>query len=222
MKKVLAIFLMTVMVFAASVNTFAAGAFLNSPSGNPAPELVSFDFESDDCTAELVITPYAERSELDDAAKALMEKAYDDIAGTDDLTKLNKDLEKLAKDKNVKGKDLAVSDLFDISPEGCQEHDGHYSCDIVLDADTLDRFVALIHMNENGEWVLVDDAKVTNNGEHLEFTVDALTPFAIVVDTSSDSPQTGDSGKLYIYAGMMLVSALAIAVVVVKSKKQRG
>ncbi len=223
MKKVLAIILTTVMIFAASISTFAApGAFLNSPSGNSAPELVSFDFESDDCTANLVITPYSERGDLDDAAKALIEKAYKDISGTSDLTKLNDSLAKLAKDKNIKGNALAVSDLFDISPEGCQIHEGHYSCDIVIDADTLHRFVALIHMNENGEWVLVDNAKVTNNDEHLEFTVDSLTPFAIIVDTSSDTPQTGDSGKLYIYAGIMLVSAVAIAVVVVKSKKQRG
>jgi hypothetical protein len=223
MKKVLAILLTAMMIFGASVSVFAApGSFINSPSGNPAPELVSFDFEADDCTAKLVITPYSERSELDDAAKALMEKAYAAIAGTDDLTKLNKDLEKLAKDKNIKGKDLAVSDLFDISPEGCEIHDDHYSCDIVLDADTLGRFVALIHMNEKGEWVLVDNAKVTNNGEHLEFTVDSLTPFAIIVDTSSDSPNTGDSGRIYTYIAVMFVSALAIAVVVVKSKKQRG
>ena len=222
MKKVFAILLMTVMVFAASVNTFAAGAFLNSPSGNPAPVVSSFDFKAENCTATLTVTPYAERSELSDADKALLEKAYADIAGTDDLTKLNKDLEKLAKDKNIKGKNLAVSDLFTLSHENCDAHDDHGACSVKLDADTLGRFVALMQLNENGEWVLVADAKVTNNGESLEFTVDSLSPLAIVVDTSSDSPQTGDSGKLYIYAGIMLVSALAIAVVVVKTKKQRG
>lgn len=223
MKKVLAIILTTVMIFAASISTFAApGAFLNSPSGNLAPRVSSFKFKSEACTAELVITPYADRSTLGDASKALIEQAYATIAGTKDLTTLSDSLKKIAADKKIKGQNLAVSDLFDISVVGCQDHNDHYSCNIVLDADTLGRFVALLHMDADGKWSVVDTAKVTNEDKQLEFTVDSLSPFAIVVDTTSDTPQTGDSGKLYIYAGIMFVSALAIAVVVVKSKKQRG
>ena len=226
MKKVFAIVLMMTLMLSVNVNVFAdPGAFLGSPSGNPAPELVEHEFEADDCTADLVITSYSDRDKLDDSLKNLMEQAYADIAGTNDLTTLNADLAGIAAEKNIKGTDLAVSDLFDISPEGCQIHDDHYSCDIIIDADTLHRFVALIHMNENGEWILVDNATVANNGEYLEFTVDSLTPFAIVVDTSteeSDTPQTGDNSKMHIYVSIMFVSALAIAILTVKDRKQRG
>ncbi len=225
MKKTLAVLLMAVMILGASINVFAdPGSFLMSPSVNPAPTLISSKFEDEDCTAQLVITAYTDRDKLDDTLKELIERAYSDIAGTDDLTKLNSDLAKIAEEKNIKGSNLAVSDLFDISPVGCQEHDGHYSCDIVIDADTLHRFVALMHMDENGQWIIVDGAKVTNNGEHLEFTVDSLTPFAIVVDTTEegDLPNTGDNSNIRAYVCMMFISALVIAVLVINSKKQRA
>lgn len=225
MKKVLAVFLMAVITLCAGINVFAGpGAFLISPSGNPAPILISSDYEDEDCTAQLVITAYADRDRLDISLKELLEKAYADIASTDDLTTLNSDIAELASEKNIKGSNLAVSDLFDISPVGCEIHEGHYSCDIVISSDTLHRFVALMHMDENGQWIVVDNAKVTHSGEHLEFTVSSLTPFAIVVDTSEEgsSPETGDNSNIRAYVIMMFVSALVIAVITVNGKKQRA
>ena len=225
MKKVLAICLMMVMVLSMSVNVFAAsGGFVSSPSGNPAPTVVSFKPSDDDCTAQLVVTPYGDKHDLSDALRAMFEKAYNEIVNSGDLTKLNADFAKLVADRNLTADKLAVSDLFDIHVSGCDYHDEHVDFDITLDADTLSRFVGLLHMNKDGVWELVTDAEVINNGEHLKFSVDSFSPFAIVVDTSSgspDAPQTGDNSMIHIYAIIMVVSALAIVVITVKSRKQK-
>ena len=224
MKKILAICLMMVIVLSMSVmNVFAApGAFLNSPSGNPAPTVVEFDPKDDECTAELIITPYGDKKTLPAELKALIEKAYNAIANTDDLTTFNADLTALAASKKIPGDKLAVSDLFDIHVTGCDYHEGHVDFDIILAADTLNRFVGLLHMNKNGEWELVSNAKVTNNGEHLEFSMDEFSPFAIVIDTSKGAPQTGDDSMIYLYAVIMAISALGIIVIAVKSKKRKA
>lgn len=218
MKKVLVICLMMVMVVSMSVTAFAApGGFVSSPSGNPAPTVVDFDPNDDDCTGWLVVTPYGDRHKLSDALRAMLEKAYNSIVNSDDLTKLNAELAKIAADKNIVGTDLAVSDLFDIHVTGCDYHDEHVGFDITLDADTLSHFVGLLHMNKDGVWELVTNAEVVNDGEHLKFSVDSFSPFAIVVDTSSgtpDAPQTGDNSMIHIYAIIMVVSALAVIVIV--------
>lgn len=223
MKKILAICLMMLIILSMSVNVFAApGAFLKSPSGNPAPTVVDFDPKDEGCTAKLIITPYADRKNLPTELKTLIEKAYKVIASTNDLTTLNADLKALAASKKISGDKLAVSDLFDIHTTGCNYHDGHLDFDIVLSADTLNRFVGLLHMNKNGEWELVSNAKVTKNGEHLEFSMDEFSPFAIVIDTSKGTPQTGDNSLIYVYAVIMALSALGIIIIAVKSKKQKA
>lgn len=225
MKKVLAIFLTMIMVMGMSVTVLAApGGFVSSPSGNPALTVVDFDPSDDDCTGKLVVTLYGDRHDLSDSLRALFEKAYKSIVNSDDLTNLNAELAKIAANKNIAGADLAVSDLFDIHVTGCDYHDGHVDFDITLDADALSHFVGLLHMNKDGEWKLVTDAEVVNNGEYLKFSVDSFSPFAIVIDTSSgtpDAPQTGDNSMIHIYAIIMAVSALVVIVIAVKSKKQR-
>lgn len=221
MKKVLVICLTVVFMVSMTLTTFAAtGSFVSSPSGNAAPGQVEFKPADEDCTATLVITPYSEKNELTTAIKTMMEKAYNDIKGTEDLTTLNATLAKLAKDLKIKGSDLAVSDLFDIHVTGCDYHDGHTDFDIVLSADSLKNFVALLHMNKNGEWEVVDGAKVIANGEHLSFSVDAFSPFAVVVNTAAKPSQTGDSNMTPVYAAIMAVSALALVVILVKSRKK--
>lgn len=223
MKKVFAMILAVVMVLTLSVSVCAApGKFVQSPSHNSAPHLISVVKGSEDCTAELIITPYNERNKLPTELKTLIEKAYSEIASSDDLTKLNADLAALAATQKIAGVNLKVSDLFDIRYEGCTNHDETHSFTIVLGADTLRRFVGLLHMNLNGEWELIDNAKVINNGEALSFTVSDFSPFAIVVDTSEsgDSPVTGISTDIVIYGALMLMSAMAIVVLVVSNKKR--
>lgn len=226
MKKVLAICLTAVMLITASVSALAAqGSFVSSPSGNAAPTVVSFKPENSDCNGKLVITPYGDKNTLSDELRALMEKAYDDIVSTDDITTLNTALANAANGKGIDGKNLAVSDLFDISVVGCTDHEGHVNFDITLAADTLDRFVALIHMTEDGKWEFVDGAEVIEGGKQLSFNAKSLTPFAIVVDTTpagADTPQTGDNSRLGLYVGIITVAAAALAVTFVVSKKKKA
>lgn len=226
MKKVLAICLVMVMLVSMNISVFAApGSFVSSPSGNPAPILISFECGDEGCTAKMKITPYADRDTLPAVLKTLIESFYAKIAGTQDLTTLNVDLAKLAANKNLTGDRLAVSDLFDIYAYGCEEHEEHKNFTITLDADTLSRFVGLLHMKDNGEIELIKNAKVLNDGEHLQFTAETMSPFAIVVDTGADTPdgpQTGDNNMNHIYLIIMIASALALAVVLVMNKKQRA
>lgn len=223
MKKAFAIGLAMVLTLILSVSVCAApGKFVNSPSGNIAPTLISFERNNEDCTADLIITPYSERNQLPADLKTLIEKAYGEVATSQDLTTLNADLAKVAAAQKIAGPDLKVSDLFDIRFEGCDNHGENHTFNIVLGAKTLHRFVGLLHMNVNGEWELIDNAKVVNNGEALAFTVSNLSPFAIVVDTSAadgDSPQTEDNHNIAVYGSLMLLSAVAVVVLFVKGKK---
>ena len=235
MKKILAISLMIAMAMTMCVSSFAAsGAFVQSPSLNPTPGIEDVDPSDDDCTAEVIVTPYSDKDDLPEEFKERIEEMYEQITSTDDLTKLFDELAKLAEELGIDGNDLAVSDLFNIHIEGCTNHDEHGEFDITLSADTLERFVALIHLNADGKWEIVDGAKVTNNGEHLKFNFNSAGPLAIVVNTGSDKPvdtsstattkapdkatQTGDFSA--IFTVVMVASAMAVAVVATKSKKQ--
>ena len=222
MKRVLAIGLMIVMMMSVSITAFAApGSFDKSPSGNKAPVVEEFKPESEECTAELVVTPYAERNELPADLKDQIEKAYSAIASTDDLTKLNSDLAAVAAGKNILGNKLAVSDLFDVHVSGCTAHEDHVNFNITLGADTLNRFVGLLHMNKDGSWELVKNAKVVNGGKALNFSMNGFTPYAIVVDTTGNTPATGDNSNVLPYIILMAASAVGFVVVLVVSKKKK-
>ncbi len=246
MKKVLAICLMAVMVLTLSVPAFAApGGFISSPSGNQAPEIVEYHNESNDCKATLDVTPYADRNSLSEDACSKLEEAYNAIVNTKDLTSLSEALKELAKKLGINPSDLAVSDMFDISYNGCDDHENHGTFDITLKAETLKNFVGLLHYY-NGEWKLVTDAEVTNNGTHLEFKEKDFSPFAIVVNTAAGNansgnansgsansgnassgntskvPQTGESNIIYVCAAAAVISIMGIAVVSAKSKKNRA
>lgn len=222
MKRVFAICLIMVMLLTLSGNVFAADSgFVSSPTGKPAPGVESFDPADDDCTANIIVTPYGEKHELPQELQTMFQKAYEDIVNNDDLTTLNTALAKLVKDMKLDSKDLAVSDLFDIHLTGCDYHEGHEEFDVVLSADMLKHFVALLHMNKEGQWELVSDAQVTNNGTHLKFSVDSFSPFAIVVDNAAEeSDKNGDDSMIHVFAIAMAVSAAALVVLAVKSKKQ--
>ena len=222
MKKVLLVCLTVVLMMSMTLTAFAApGAFISSPTGNEAPTEIEFKPADEDCDGYLVITPYGDRDELPQDLQLLMKKAYDAIKGTTDLTTLNADLKKLAAKLKIKGADLAVSDLFDIRVEGCTQHNGHHDFDIVLAADSLKNFVGLLHMKADGTWELIKDAKVISNGEHLAFSVDTMSPFAVVVNTGKPA-QTGDSSMMPLYIAIMAVSAIGIIAVLIIAKKKKA
>lgn len=224
MKKVLIAVLVLCMVLSAGLMVSAeTGAFMESPSRNQAPTLVESKNESEDCVAKLIITAYADRDELTDEVRAKIEDAYKVIVGTKDLSTLNTKVKEIAKKTGVEVKNLAVSDMFDISATDCGAHENHGHFDITLKSDTLKNFVCLLHYY-NGEWRVVENAKVTQNGTHLEFTEDEFSPFAIVVDTNAqktDVPETGDNRNIWVYAVIMAVSAIALIGILVISKKNK-
>lgn len=223
MKKFIVICLSAVMLFSMSVVAFAApGSFVESPSVNPAPQIISFEPNDEGCTAQLIVTPYAEKSELNDTFLKWIEGAYKDISNSEDLTQLNAELATVAKQKGIAGENLAVSDLFDIHATGCAIHDGHYHFKVKLGADTLYRFVGLLHKVNGEKWELVGSAKVVDNGEAIEFTVKSFSPFAIVVDTTGaeTSPQTGYNSMMNISIMMIAVSGVLLAFVAIKKDKK--
>ncbi len=222
MKKVLTVCLMIVLVAGLGVNALATTeGFTSSPSGNPAPDIVEYEIgNSEDCNSQLVITPYGEKHKLPEALQALLNEAYDEIANAGDLSKLNADFAKLVKDQKISVEDLAVSDLFDIHATECDFHDGHVDFDITLEADTLSHFVALLHMNKNGEFELVADAEVINNGEHLKFSVESLSPFAIVVNTGDGVQENKLDGMIFVYIAVLVVLAVIIILFLAKKKKK--
>ena len=221
MKKALAICLMIVMVMSLSATAFATSGFISSPSGNPAPDVEEFEPKDEDCTAELNVTPYGEREELPEVLKVLVEKAYDEITKTEALTDLNDDFAEMVEEKGIDSTKLAVSDLFDLHPTDCEFHDGHAEFDVVLSLDMLEHFVGLLHMNKDGVWEWVEDAQVV--GDHLKFSVESFSPFAVVVEHKEPTPpQAGDNSMIHVYGIVMAVAALAIVVLAVKGRKQKA
>ena len=224
MKKAFAMVLVMVLALTMSVSVFAApGRFVNSPSGNAAPVLISFERHNEDCTAELIITPYSERYTLPEALLDLIQRAYNEIVASKDLTTLHKDLADLAAAKKIKGVDLKVSDLFDVRYEGCETHDESHTFTIVLGANTLNRFVGLMRLKPNGEWELIKNAQIVDGGKALRFTISEMSTLAIVVDTSvidGNSPDTGDNSHTWVYLVLMLASAAAIVLLSVLGKKK--
>ncbi len=223
MRKIITVCLAVIMLVSATLAVVAApGNFVKSPSTNPAPELIEGENVSDDCFAELIITAYVNRDQLPEEDRLIIEGVYKQIVESNDLSALTTDLIDVAAQNGIEVTDLAVSDLFDIQMIDCDSHDGHGHFDIKLKAETLKNFVCLLHYY-NGEYHIVDDAKVTEDGEHLVFTETEFSPFAIVVNTSEedpDAPQTND--MLPIYVTMAAVSGLMLLGLAVAYRKERA
>lgn len=220
MKKILAICLMIALVASLSISVFAApNGFVSSPSGGKRPPVLDrFDPVDEDCTANVIITPFSDKNNLKNDERENMEDAYEDIVNAGDLSNLNKDLADTAKDKNIDGKHLAVSDLFHLGSEGCNDHEDHSKFEIELDMDALDNFVGLIYRDSDGKWQWVPDAKV--DGTKLQFTGMGYHPYAVVVD--SRGAKTGDTATVLICTAVMAVSAIALVVILVKGKKRHA
>ena len=227
MKKLVALFLAVVLVCSFGFNTLAAG-FVESPSNNDAPILVESETsnETEGCTAKIIITPYSDRHELSAQEKAWIEEAYKQISEAVDIANLTSELKDYCNKNGIDTKNLAVSDLFDITYENCTEHEGedHGYFTITFKAETLANFVAFLHYKHN-EWDMVEDAKVSADGTKLTFKVKDFSPFAIVVDTSKggDKPTTGDSFNLNLWAAVLALSTVSLfAVSFIGYKKRKA
>lgn len=207
MKRFLAVCLMVVVVMAMGVSAFAAtNGFVSSPSANKAPELIASKGDG------VVVTPFSDRGNLPEESRTEIESAYDSIRNADAVADLNPAI----KDKATKfnANSLAVSDFFYIASESDE-------FDATLGSDAFKNFVCLMKYDGNA-WSIVEDAKLTSDG-HLQFSGATSATYAVVVGTAeagTDTPQTGDNGIVYICAAAMVVSAVAIVLVLKKSKKQ--
>lgn len=222
MKKFFALLLAAVMALTVSVTVFAApGNFVQSPSNNSGPELVEGKNESEDCTADLVVTPYKDRATLSADKLAEIEKVYGIISSGVDLTSLNAKFKSFVAGLGILSSNLAVSDLFDVSYFNCDTHGDHGSFRIKLSAETLRNFVGLLHYN-NGVWEFVESARVLPDGETLEFSIKDLSPFAIVVEKDSGSAVSPDTDNMtFALPVIMIVCSAALVFVCVKIKKEK-
>lgn len=202
MKKLLSVCLVFVMVICFGVTAFAEGGFVSSPSLDTAPEV-------EEGSSDVKITPYGDRNTLTEAEREVLEEAYNSINSAQSLVELN---------GNLKGDNLAVSDLFNVSSDSTGPQT------LTLKADTLKNFVSLM-VYVDGAWKIVDGAKVQNG--QLVFTAKDFGPYAIVVDNKgTESPKTGvdevanTQNVTFVVCGIvMLVSACGAFFMWQKSKK---
>ncbi len=222
MKKVLAIVMVIMMVAVMGMTAAAApGDFVESPSINTAPIISGAQNSSEDCDAEMVITAYSYRNNLETEEKALMESAYAEIKSEEKSESLTKALKKIAETKNVDGEVLAVSDLFHIDHTNCDDHENHGYTTLTIKASTLKNFCGLMGFKD-GKWTMIEGATVTADGK-LTFKVEDFGAYAIVVDAVTGiSPDTGDNSLTAVWFVLLAVSAAGLATIVVVSLKKRG
>lgn len=219
MKKIITLVLAISLVLVSAISAFAAPAgFVESPTDD-TPSLYFFENESDGCKAELIVTPFSRVDELSDSKEQENRDAYNDIVNNNDS--FAKAMAKLAALKGVDVSDLAVSELFDVSYYETAGHEGHGAFTISVKAKNLNQFVGLLHCH-NGEWTVVEGASA--EGDVLTFTVDDLSPFAIVVDTNTNAnpeiPNTDTQLPVLVWtcAAVIITSTVVIALVT-KQKK---
>ena len=230
MKKVLVLCLTVVMITTMCVSAFASGIFVKSPSANKAPVIEEVVKEDENCTADLVLTPFGDRENLPDDKKNILEIIYDAIVNIDKAddavseavatvkNEIKEVIKEVAEEKKIDEKVIAVSDLFDVSHQGCTDHDEHKGFTVKLKAETLKNFISLLHY-ENGSWEIVKDVTINKDGT-ITFTGDMTGSYAVLVDSSKLPSDTGDNSNIALW--IMLLSASALAIVLVALKKKRA
>ena len=126
MRKIIAVCLMVIMLASLTLSVFSApGGFIQSPSNNPAPEITEAINESEDCLAQLIITPYIDRDTLPEEDRIIIESIYKQVVENKDLSAIYEELANIAAKLDIDVKDLAVSDLFDIRLINCDIFQGN-------------------------------------------------------------------------------------------------
>lgn len=231
MKKVLVLCLTVALIATMSVSAFANSIFVKSPSTNQAPVIEEVIKDSEDCTAEVVVTPFSDRDKLPEEKKEVLENLYEAIVN---ITKPDEEIvnevvvqvknevkeiiKQVSEDKKIKEEVIAVSDIFNVSHHGCVDHDHHDGFTVRLKAETLKNFISLLHF-ENGKWEVVKDVTINKNGT-ITFKGEMEGSYAVLVDSSKLPSDTGDNSNIALWA--MILSASALAIVLVALKKKRA
>lgn len=210
MKKIVLICLAVMMILSVGSVVFAADGFVSSPSKTGAPELISAENASKDCTSKLYITAYSDRDRLPAEKVEIFKYAYDMILGKTESNDFAVLMDRIAEEQDIDRNDLVVSDFFDISRSECLNHENHTDdFNIVLKATALDDFVYLLHY-ENGSWNIVEDAKVSHDNTYLEFVEDGFSPFAIVVNVGEkevEYPNREEDQSIVVWVVVGVVSS---------------
>lgn len=199
MKKILSCLLVVMLLCSLSVAAFADN-FVSSVANAGAPEVAeAAQADGSDGKALIDITPMDEKDTLPEDLQAQMDAAFDSLDKAADLTAVNAELKDAAGDQSI-----AVSDLFDIRV--IEEGSVSFPLTITLKDKNLDNFVALLHYVD-GAWQWVD-AEV--DGDSLTFTVDSLSPFAIIVAVDeATSAKTGDTVPYGFIIGAVVLAGAA-------------
>lgn len=199
MKKILSCLLVVMLLCSLSVAAFADN-FVSSVANAGAPEVAeAAQADGSDGKALIAVNPMDEKDKLSEAKQAEMDAAFDALDKAADLAAVNAELKAAAADQSI-----AVSDLFDISVH--EEGTVSFPLTITLKDKNLDNFVALLHYVD-GEFVWVD-AEV--DGDSLTFTVDSLSPFAIIVAVDeATSASTGDTVPYGFIIGAVVLAGAA-------------
>lgn len=229
MKKVLALCLTLLMVITLTLPAMAAqGAFVSSPSATDAPTLDSATADSEDCEAEVTITSFADRANLDEASRQELEEAYNQIVNSDAQTAFLTTLTELATALNMQVSGLSISHLFDIDTTNCATHDGHGGFTITLKIDNAENLLGVLHMGHSTKWEVCDSVVVDKEAGTVTFHATDFSPFALVVDNgTTDGPQQGDDGDdkkggnawwIILIVVVVLVAAGVVAFILLKKK----
>lgn len=206
MKK-LTVFLLAMALAASTAISTSAVEFTPSVQGKEAPSIVITQNENgEDVGAKIVdvngkvvkevkkkqiiITPLAKANDAPVKIKEELTKAYAQIKEVTSLEELVPQIsEFLSKaSENIKAEDMVVRDLFDVEIDDATREllkDGN-SIEIVFDLGvSADEFVVCLHNIGGDRWEVIDDNKVTNNGNgtvSVQFT--SLSPIAFAVQKS--------------------------------------
>lgn len=219
MKKLYSVLLALAILATLCLSALAApGGFVESPTGNESPVLISGRNESEDCPAGVLVTPYTHRDRLTKHGKSNIEEAYRSIAEAEDLLELMPALKGIEVDGDV----LAVSDLFDLSLGTCDLHNVHGDFIIKVDFETIDRFEALMHW-EDEKWTHFEDCYIDEEG-YLCLTTHKSGAFAIVVNADASTPEEPVEEEeccLWIYIVIIVVCLLALIIFLIVMKKKK-
>ena len=105
---------------------------------------------------------------------------------------------------------------------GTETHWGHgvgWYTDANFSSTSQIKTVANRMLSTSNNGVMDGARYIYANGELVFHLKDVPANLAIVVNTQNSSPVTNDSTDIYVYGALMLASALAIVLLVVKSKK---
>lgn len=169
MKKITAFLISVMMVAALAVPVFAEGAYMDSITAKPAPEIVGDgdvigdiieDGEDvgDIGEGDLIITPFVDKDELDDEPRSNMEDAFEQIKSGN--------AEYPPEMEEILGGEPVAKDLFDvdvIDDELLKELEEGKEIRFTLDVNIGAGELVAVACFVDGQWIMA--AEAINNGD---------------------------------------------------------